>query len=895
MAWLSRVSNLLRGDRHREELDEELAAHIEMRARDNIVAGMSDEEALRDARLRFGNLTLEKERTREAAVVGWIDSLARDFRYTCDALRNSRGVAALIVVTLALGIGANTTIFTITNALILRSLPVRDPAQLLRIRLGNFSSWGYIEADDSLTYALWNQFDRGQDVLADYFACADTRLDAVLNGEVKQTTGAFATSPLFRTLGVDAILGRTFTDADERTPAQAAVVVISHGLWQREYASDPAVIGRTLLLEGKPFNIIGVLPERFFGMTVGRVADFYVPLAAEPYLRAADSALPNPTRYWLLVFGRLRPGITAQQAQSRLAALSAIAMRATLPSELPERARPRYLRQRFTLEPAHAGVSYVRSMAEQPLAVLSAITALLLLLACFTVANLLVARATARQKELAVRIALGASRWRIARQLALESSVLALAGAALGLVIARPFSAALLAAYPSPYGQLMLDLSPDWRVLGFAFLAAAVSAFVAGVGPALRAAQADPAELLKSGSTTAPASVLLFRRTLLAGQIAVAIVLVTAAVLFGGTLRNLMTAETGFNSDRVLLAEIDLRRSGIAKERRQQFYATLLDRMERIPSVDSAALSYVTPISGSTWQFNVRAETDSGPRSVHIYFHAVTPEFFRTFGTAVIAGRGFTPNDRAGAPAVALVNSTLARTVFGSTSPIGRRISVLDPEPLTFEIAGVVQDAKYRSLRQAVPPVLYTPIAQFAGAPASLSAALRSRGPVANIVHEVRRIFRDEYPSLSVRVGTFSAQINDSIGRERAVASLCTVFAALGLALAALGIFGVLSYLIARRRSEIGIRIALGARPADVRRLIYGQSFSTCAAGVAAGCVIAFWAARFTRTMLYGLTPTEPAVYLAAAGILSAVAVIATAVPARRASQTEPMTVLRSE
>ena len=833
---------------------------------------------------------------RDAGVPRWLDALVLDLGYTLRALRNSRGLAALVFAILALGIGANTAIFTIANALILRSLPVKDPEQLHRVKLGNFMSWGYIEKDESFTYALWTEFNRRQDVFAEYFAYSDTHLDASLGSGMKQITGAFVTAEMFRTLGVDAIAGRTFSEDDERTATEAPVAVIGYGLWQREYGSDPAAIGRSILIEGKPLTIVGVLPPRFFGLTVGRMADIYIPLAAEPYLRGTDSAFPNAIRYWLHVFGRLRPDTAPEQARQRLAATSTVALQATLPSELPERIRPKYLQQRLLLEPGHAGVSYISpAFVQGPLAVLSGIVAMLLLLACFTVANLLLARATARQKEIAVRIALGASRARIARQLVLESTVLALLGGVAGILLARALSPLLLTIWFDPRDPVMLDLSLDRTVAGFALLAAVVSALVSGLAPALRAAQADPGESLKSGSATASGSVLLIRRALLAAQIAVAVVLVTGAVLFGARLRNLMAIDMGFHSDRILLAHVELRRNAIAKQQRQQSYERLLERMERVPFVESAALSYVTPISGRTWQFNVRAETDSGPRTLHSHFNAVSSGYLQTFGTGIVAGRGFTRNDRLGAPPVALVNSTLARAAFGPANPIGRRISALDPEPLTFEIVGVVQDAKYRSLRQTVPPVLYAPMAQFTEAPASVSLALRSRGRVVGLVPEVRRILKDEYPNVTAQLTTFSAQISDSIARERAFAALCTFFAVLALALAAMGVYGVLSFLIARRRSEIGIRIALGAEPADIRRLIYRQSFTTCLAGIAAGSAIALWGARFTRSMLYGLTPTEPAVYAATVAILAAVAVIATAVPALRASRTEPANVLRAE
>ncbi len=827
--------------------------------------------------------------------MGWLDGLAQDARYTVRALRSGRGVSALIVAALALGIGANTAIFSITHALLLRALPVKDPAGLLNVRLGNFMSWGYIEANDSFTYALWKDVLQRQDVLADTFAYADARFDVLLNGEMKETTAAFATAQAFRTLGVPAIAGRMFGPEDERDAAATPTAVISYRLWEREFAADPAAIGRTLLIEGKPFSIVGVAPPRFFGLTVGLTADVYVPLAAEPYLRGNDSAFPNATRYWLVVFGRLRPGITMQQAQARLAAISPLSMQATLPLELPERVRPDYLKQRFVLERAAAGISYIRTSLKLPLAILSGIVLLLLLLASFTVANLLLARATARQKEIAVRIALGASRGRIIRQLAFESAALALAGACAGLALSRALARLLVQASSTVSDPLVLDLSLDWNILGFTCGAATLSALLFGLAPALRAAYIAPADAFKGGSATVPASVMRVRRVLLTGQIAVTFVLITGAVLFGATLRNLLTVDTGLNAESVLIADVDLRRVQLPKEARQPYYTQLLDRIGRLPLAQSSTLCYVTPISGSTWQFDVKVETREGWKPMHTHYNAVSPDFFTTFGTRILAGRGFTQRDTASGPLAAVVNATFARKAFGSTDVIGRRVSVTYNAQRNLEIVGIVQDAKYRSLRAEVPPTLYAAFAQADEHPSALSVAVRSRGPVTRILRDATGVLSKEYPNLSFRVTTLRAQIADSVARERIFALICALFGGLALCLAAVGIYGVLSYFVEQRRPEFGIRIALGARPADLRRLIYAQSLTAFAIGSAIGCVLALWGAKFTRTILYGVTPAQPLVYVAVAGIVAVVALIATVIPAARASHGEPMRVLRCE
>jgi len=895
MALWDRFWNVVRGSRHSKHLDDELQFHLAMRARDNVNDGMSPDEAERDARRRFGNLTFEKERARDAGILQGLDTLAQDVRYTVRALRSNRTVAVLIVVLLALGIGANTAIFSIAHALVLRALPVKDPGGLVNLRVGNFMSWGYIEGDETLTCNLWKELLDRQDVLTRPFAYADATFDVALNGETKEMQGAYASGEAFRTLGTNAIAGRTFGPEDERDAAAATVAVISYPLWNRAFAADPAVIGRTLLIEGKPFTIIGMTPPRFFGLTVGRTADVYVPLAAEPYLRGKDSAFLDPIHYWLLGFGRLRPGVTMEQAQSRLAALSPIAMRATLPAELPANVHSQYVAQRFVLQPAASGVSYVRSELKLPLTVLSVVVLLLLLLASFTVANLLLARATARQKEVAVRIALGASRGRIIRQLALESLTLAFAGACAGWLLSGSVAALLTRVASSGSEPLALDLSLDWTVFGFACAAGTLSAVLFGFAPAVRAAHIAPADAFKGGTATMSGSVMRLRRWLLTSQIAITVVLIAGAVLFGTTLRNLLTVRMGFNRDKVVLAAIDLRRARLPEEARPMFYRQLLDRMQALPFVDSAGMCYVTPISGNTWQLDVRVETNEGWKPVHIHYNAVTPDFFRTFGTRLLAGRAFREGDSTGAPFVTVVNASFARAAFGGTDVIGRRVSMVDLDSRVAEIVGIVEDAKYRTLRAPPPPTMYTPFAQNLKQPGSAAIALHSRGDASSAVRPVIGMLSHDYPNLSFRVTTFSAQVADSVARERAFALIFMVLGGLALCLAAVGIYGVLAYFVEQRRAEFGVRIALGATPANIRRLVYRQSLSALATGCAAGCLLALWGARFTRAMLFGITPAQPEAYVAVIGILAAIAMVATVVPAARGAREDCVRLLRSE
>lgn len=582
-------------------------------------------------------------------------------------------------------------------------------------------------------------------------------------------------------------------------------------------------------------------------------------------------------------------------ARSRLETLGSISMRATLPATLPDRARPDYLHQTFVAALTPAGVSDVRVNLDFPFQVLSAIGALVLLLTCFTVANLLLARATARQHDLAVRVALGAARGEITREALAETVALSGIGTALGILVAPVSAAFLLRVYSTSADPMFLDVTPDWGVFLFAAGAAAFCILICGVSPAIRAARVLPGDAVKGHHATATASVLRLRRLLLAAQIAISVVLVTGAVLFSTSLRNLLTVDRGFDADGLVVAHLDLHRTHLNGAARKLTDMQVLESVQALPDVESAALSYVTPISGMTWQFDAQAHTFSGPKPIHIFYNAVTPGFLATYRTRILAGRGFSAADVTGANGVALVNATLALAAFGTTEVIGRRMSLRDPQPRTVEIVGIVQDAKYRGLRQVVPPTLYAPIPQNDAAPVSISLTVRARGPAMSILRDVGTTLTRDYPAVNYRVTTMQQQIADSVARDRAFALLCVVFAVLAVVLAGIGVYGVLSYFVTLRRGEIGIRMALGATPADVRRLIYQQSALTCGTGFGIGLLVAAWAGAYAKGLLYGIGPGDLRAFVAATAIIVAVALAATSVPAVRASTMESMEALRAE
>lgn len=895
MGLLSRLRNMVQPDRLRNDLDDEFAFHVEMRTKENMAKGMPPAEAARQARRSFGNAGVQRDNARDASILPSLESLLQDLRYALRAIGSSRSVAVLVVAALALGIGANTAIFTIANALLLRDLPVGEPERLVHVDIGNSISYGWTEVSDSFSFRLWQDFAQRQSALREVFAYGEVRVEGRAKGESRELIGAFVSPNAFSALRVRPIWGRALDD-DGSGAGQTPPAVISHALWQREYLSDPAAIGQRLILEGKPFEIAGVLPPSFRGLNVGRSTDVYLPLATERYVFEKPSRLLTEDCYWLHVFGRLPAGSTANAVETGLNAFSPLTMGATVPSSLPAEVRPKYLQQVFRVRPASIGISYARQELRLPLSVLMGVAAALLLLTCVTIASLLLARATARSREIAVRIALGAPRARVTRQLLLESGLLAVAGALGGFLLARFGTALLVTAYSTLDNPLSLDLAPDGRVLLFTMSAAVLSAVLFGLGPAFRASHVSPSETLKSGAGTGSRGVLRIRRALLTVQIALATALVFGAILFSGTLRSLLRETTGFRQDRVLLAHVDTTRMRVDDDARRRFHASLLEQLKRVAGVETASASVMTPIAGASWQFSLKAETASGLQPVHVFYNAVSPAFLETFGTAILAGRNFTEQDRGGAPAVGIVNTALARAAFGDDRPLGRRLRIDDgPQARVIEIVGVVENAKYRSLRENVPPTLYAPVAQEPVVVPFMSYALRTAGPVAAVAPEVRRVLTAADPGLRVKLISFSAQVTDSVARERAFFVLSTLFGVLAVALASIGLYGVLSYLIAQRQPEIGIRMALGASPADVRRLLYAQSALLVVAGTAIGLMLASWGASSVRTLLYGIQASDPAVYAVAVGVLALVGTAATVVPAIRASRTDPLRVLRCE
>jgi predicted permease len=821
----------------------------------------------------------------------------QDLRYAFRALRATPVVSIVAILSLALGIGANTAIFSILDSLLLRSLPVRDPHRLALVTQedGQSRSW---------TNPIWEEIrDRQVRLFDGAFAWSSTRFNLAESGQAEYAEGLWASGGIFDVLGVPAILGRTFTAEDDRRGGgpHGPVAVISYGFWQRRYGGAADVIGRSLTVERVAFTIVGVTPPAFFGPEVGRAFEVAIPLGAEPLIRGRESTLDRRSTWWLSVMVRLKAGQDLQAATSALRGVQPQIREATLPPDWRAKDLEEYLSERLTLSSGMTGRSTLRTRYQRPLVTIMVVVGLVLLIACANIANLLLARATARRHELSVRRALGASRPRIARHLLAESLLLSAAGAALGLVFAQWGSRLLVRQLSTQVNAVYLDLPLDWRILAFTATVAVATAILFGTAPALRATRVQPMDALRQGRGIVGEGRLTLGSTLVVVQVALSLTLVVAAGLFVRTFSTLATLDLGFDRDPLLVVNINAQRLDLDPADRPPLFDRVREAVLGVPGVASAAMSAVTPVSGSTWTWLVEVK-DAPPlpeRERIAYTNLVSPGWFRTYGTRILAGRDISDRDGPNAPRVALVNEAFARKYLGGTSPIGRTIlqtgGTKTRPPL--EIVGYVEDAVYRSLRDPVPPTMYIALSQTAQLdvpPSFVSLTVRAAGGspallTRSIAAEIGRI----NPGLALTFRPLAEQVGASLIQERLVAILSGFFGGLALLLAGLGLYGVTSYAVSRRRTEIGIRMALGAAPGGVVRMVLLRVALLVGAGVVIGGLVTLWASRFVSTLLFSLEPRDPLTLVASAAVLIGVGGLAGWIPARRAARLDPARVLR--
>jgi predicted permease len=798
-------------------------------------------------------------------------------------------VSVVAILSLALGIGANTAIFSILDSLVLRTLPVREPQRLVSIDRG---SW---------TNPIWEAIRDHQQAFAGAAAWSPTRFNLAAGGQTELVDGLWASGQFFDVLGVPAILGRTFTAEDDRRGGgpDGPIAVISYSFWQRRFAGSADVVGKPLTVERVGYTIVGVTPPGFFGAEVGRAFDIAIPIGTEPLVRGRESSLDRRSYWWLNITLRLKSGQDLDAATAALRGMQPQIRELTMPQDWAEQYKKTYLNEAFTVVPAARGSSGLRRRYQQPLTAIMVVVVLVLLIACVNIANLLLARASARRHELSVRVALGASRSRIARQLLTESLLLSGVGALAGLLIARWSSALLVRQLSSTTNTVFLSLGLDWRALGFTALIAVATAILFGVTPALRASRVQPSEALKEQGRGVVGDRFRLGSLLVVFQVALSVILVVAAGLFVRTFWSLTHVDLGFDQGPVLIANINAQRLQLDPLQRPELFERLRQAAGSVPGVASAALSAVTPVSGGTW--NNVVEIPGAParseRERLTNINLLSPAWFTTMGTPLIAGRDFTDRDVTGSAAVAIVNQAFARKFFDGGNPLGRRV-VQPGSPtrpaIDREIVGYVQDAVYRALREPIPPTMYLPLPQQPDPPSSIAINVRAAGgSPALLTKSVAAALTGVNKDVAITFRMLSEQVNASLIQERIVAMLSGFFGGLALLMAGLGLYGVTSYAVSRRRTEIGIRMALGAAPGSVVRMVLGHVAVLVGVGVALGAGTSLWASRFVTTLLYGLQPRDPSTLVLAGLVLSLVGALAGWIPARRAARIDPARVLR--
>jgi len=809
------------------------------------------------------------------------------------------------VLSLALGIGANAAMFSLIDRALLRRLPVQDPDRLVFLyHPGPLQ--GSVSADEdggpSFSYPMFRDLQTQQTPFTGLAASRATEASLSYRGEALPGSALLVSGNYFGLLGVRAALGRVFAEDDDTGPGAHPLVVLTHAYWQKRFGAEPSVLNRTLVVNGHPMIIVGVAQKDFSGDFPGSVPDVFVPITMKNEMSPGFTGLNDRRNYWVTLVARLRPGVTREQAETAINVSyhAQIEQDALQLSGTSADFLRRFRAKKVIVRPGAYGRGSQRDKALRPMLLLMGMTLLVLLIACANVANLQLTRAVARRREVAVRLAIGASRARLVRYLLGESLAIALAGGAVGLVVAHWTLAGVIALLPHAAEMGLLDVTLNARLLLFALAASIVAGVAVGLYPALQASRPHLTSALKeqSGQTTTRASSRL-RAALVVVQTAMSVLLLIMAGLFGRTLVNLARIDLGLRADHVVTFSLAPKLNGYTDERTRQLYDTLSDRLAAVPGVSGVSLARVPTIAGDNAMTSVSVEGYTPPADddASSSLNVVGPGYFRTLGIPLVAGREFTASDVLTAPKVAIVNQAFVRHFLAGQDPIGHRMARGRGSAVKLEttIVGVVRDAKYSDMREAPPRVYYTPYAQVP-AQSAMTYYVRTLVDPNALAETVSGTVRAVDPNLPIRdLRTMDDQIADNLSRERLLSVLTACFAGLATLLAALGLYGVLAYNVARRTREIGIRMALGANTSDVRALVVRQTGDILAAGAAAGVGAAAAAGKLVESVLYGMKPWDPAVYAAALAVLGTIALIAAYVPARRASAVDPLVALRYE
>ena len=906
MSILRRITNLFHRSKLDEDIDAELRSHIEMRTADNIAAGMSPKEARRDAHLRFGNRGAMKERVIAADAHMFLDTLWRDALYALRMLRKSPGFTLVAVLTLALGIGANTAMFSLLDQVVLRLLPVSHPEQLVIVReTGNH--YGNTYGANTISWPMFEDLRDNNHVFSGMFCRFAATVTIGYGDEVAQIPAELVSGSYFPVLGVGAALGRTIAPDDDAIPDSRPVVVLSYSFWRSYFGGDRTIVGRTIELNSYAMTVIGVAQPGFDGVTPGFPAKVFVPIMMKTEMTPHSDGLKDRRRRlsWVTAYGRLKTGVSLQQAQLSLQPLmhSILEMEAQQPEFTRYRtAEDRQLFLRNRVELLSGSENWLGDYMRGPLWLLVALTGAVLLLACASLANLLLARATAREREFAVRLAIGAGRARIVHQLLVESLLLAVTGAILGLALAFLAARILLRIYlpADAAAEFVVSPIPDGRVLAFAIGVMLLTSLVFGLLPAIRGSRTEITLSLKDRSGALSAGGISIRRTLVAIQVALSLLLLFGAGLFVRTLRNLEGMGPGFPTDHLLTFTINPSLNGYSDEETKSFYKRLDVNLQTMPGVASVGFSVLPLLKGYAWQNAIVGKDFEGaPIEEQPVLNHVSPDYFATLGIPIIAGRAFTARDIGPSRRQAVINESFARQYFPGRNPIGQRFGLLNDEapvsPEDIEVVGLIPDKKYRDLRETPPAQAYFPSFEDDHYRFT-NIYLRTQGDPRQIENALRERMRQFDPHVPVvDLQTVDEVIGSSLQTERLVASLSGVFGGLATLLAAVGLYGVMAYTVARRTREFGLRVALGALPRDVIWLVMRDVLMLIAAGLAVGVPLAFALSTLVRSLLFGLRPHDPLTLVSSALVLGLVASLAGFIPAFRASRADPLQSIRSE
>ncbi len=887
---------------------EELAQHLDDYYAELLASGATEAEAGRQTLAELkGSEMLQRELRRveqqfapEPVVLGtnrrtnMIADLWQDLRYGARMLIKTPGFTAVAVLSLALGIGANTAIFSLADKVLFKKLPVEESDRLVTVSATSSRGLGTV-----FSYPDFADYRANNQVFDGLVCYAQRALTLTEGGQAERLQGMIVSGNYFAALRVPLALGRGFLPEEDKTRGTHPVIVLSYGLWRRRFGADPALLGKTVNLNSYSFTVVGVAPPEFTGTVPGIAPDVYVPVMMQGQVSPSWKMDPlfgprSRNLLWLEALGRLKPGISREQATAALNALGRSVAKANPNADGSPRFEPKFL-----LEGGSRGHTYLLRDLRFPLQMLLATVGLILLIACANVANLLLARAGTREKEIAVRLAIGAARARLIRQLLTESVLLAVLGGGVGLALAASISG-LVVSYtpPNNFSTLTLDNQLDWRVLGFTLVVSLLTGLFFGLAPALSASRPDLVSALKEDATLMGKSVrrLSLRNLLVVGQVALSVIVLVGAGLCVRSLQKLQAIDAGFDPSKVLVLSADVSLSGYDNERGLRFYSELLERLKLVRGVEAVSIAAQLPL-GSALSSPLRIEgyVPKPGEDMSSDFNIVGPDYFRTLKIPLLTGREFAEADAKTAPQVALINETAARRFWPDQNPVGRRVILgRAPDEEVREVVGIVKDSKYRRLNEEVRPAVYVPFAQ--DYRANMALHVRSAGEPAALVAAVRREVQALDANLPLyNIKTLEEQKSSSLYTSRLAATLLTLFGLLALGLASVGLYGVMAYAVARRTREIGIRLALGAQGSDVLRQVLGEGMTLVAVGLALGMGAAVVATRLVRGFLYEVTASDPLTFSVIAGLLLVVAWLACFIPARRATKVDPLLALRCE